>query len=290
VTGAPDTIELSVVVPCRNAADRLPELLGVLAGERPGVPWELVVVDNGSSDGTLAVAEGWSDALPVRVVDAGDRRGAWYARNVGAAAARGDHLLFLDSDDLVVPGYLATMRAALDDADLVAARLDSRPLNEGWAASSRPEEVIDGLTDHFGYLPYAAACTLGVRRAVFEEVGGFAEMLFGEDVDFCWRAQLSGRSIRTVPGAEVHYRYRGTLWGMFRQAQGYGRGQPLLFRRYRALGMPGRSWRQTARDWRGILVQLAYARSRRELAAALFLLGVYAGRVEGSLRHRALYL
>jgi glycosyltransferase involved in cell wall biosynthesis len=278
------SLDLSVVIPCRDAARHLPQLLAALADERPGVPWEVVVVDNGSRDGTRALAERWAGRLPVRVVDASERPGAWYARNAGAAAARGDHLLFLDSDDLITPGYLAAMRAGLEGDQLVAARLDSRTLNEGWSADSRPEAVVDGLFDHFDFLPYAPTCTLGVRRSAFERLGGFAPVPFAEDVDFSWRAQLAGLVLRPVPEAVVRYRYRQGLRALVGQARRYGAAQALLHRRYRDAGMPGRSWAQSLRGWKGVLRQLVHARNRADLAAALFLIGVYAGRLEGSAR------
>jgi glycosyltransferase involved in cell wall biosynthesis len=286
----PTGVELSVVVPCLNSAESLPDLFAQLAREELDAPWELLLVDNGSTDQTRAVAESWADRLPVRVVDGAGRRGAWYARNVGVTAARSDQILLLDSDDLVKPGYLATMRAALREADLVAARLDHWVANPAWAGASRPEAVADGLFDHFDFLPYAATCTMGLHRQPFEQVGGFSEMPFGEDVDLSWRLQLAGNTFRPAPDAVVYYRYRTTLRSMFRQARGYGRGQPALYRRFGTSGMPRRRWRQVGRSWRGALVQLAYARSKRELAAALFLLGVYLGRIEGSVRARVIYL
>jgi glycosyltransferase involved in cell wall biosynthesis len=285
----PRPMALSVVVPCRNAATHLPGLLDALARERPGVPWEVVVVDNSSTDETRAIAEARGD-LPVRVVDAPDHLGPGYARNVGAAAAAGEHVLFLDSDDLIAPGYLPAMHAGLATADIVGAGLDARTLNPGWAVESRPGAVAEGLLDHFDFLPYAPSGALGVRRAAFEQLGGFAEVPFAEDVDFCWRAQLSGKRLRAVPDATVHYRYRPTLGAMFAQAVRYGGAQSLLYRRYRDVGMPGRSVRDAAAAWRGLVIMLVYTRSKPELARSVFLLGVYVGRIVGSVRNRVVYL
>jgi glycosyltransferase involved in cell wall biosynthesis len=285
----PRPVALSVVVPCRNATAHLPGLLGALARERPGVPWEVVVVDNGSTDGTRAVAQRGADVLPVRVVDAPDHHGPGYARNVGAAAAAGEHVLFLDSDDLIAPGYVPAMRAGLATADVVGAGLDAVALNPGWAVDSRPSGIADGLLDHFDFLPYAPSGAMGVRRTVFEQLGGFADVPFAEDVDFCWRAQLAGKRLRAVPQAVVHYRYRPTLRAMFAQAGRYGRAQPLLYRRYRDAGMPGRSIREAVAAWRGLAVMLVHTRSKPELARFVFLLGIYTGRIVGSLRNRVLY-
>jgi glycosyltransferase involved in cell wall biosynthesis len=283
-------VALSVVIPCRNAASHLPKLLDALAQESPGVSWEVVVVDNGSTDGTRTVAERRADTLPVRVVDAPGQRGPGYARNVGAAAAAGEHILFVDSDDLIAPGYLAAMHAGLATADIVGAGLDARALNPGWAAESRPGAIADGLLDHFDFLPYAPSGAMGVRRTVFEQLGGFGDVPFAEDVDFCWRAQLAGKQVSAVPEAVIHYRYRPTLRAMFTQARRYGGAQALLYRRYRDAGMPGRSFRDAGAAWRGLAVMLVYTRSKPELARCVFLLGVYVGRLVGSLRHRVVYL
>ena len=281
---------LSVVIPCRNAAAHLPGLLDALAREHLDVPWEVVVVDNGSTDATRAIAESRAGVLPVRIVDAPDQDGAGYARNVGANAAVGEHLLFLDHDDLIAPGYLPAMHMALDSADIVGARLDARALNPSWAVESRPESLVDGLLDHFDFLPYAPSGALGVRRAVFEELGGFGDFPFADDVDFCWRAQLAGKRVAAVPEAMVHYRYRPNLRAMFGQARRYGQAQARLYRRYRREGMPGRSFSRAAADWRGLLVMLVYTRHKGEFAQFVFLFGIYVGRIAGSLRHRVVYL
>ncbi|MEJ7582565.1 MAG: glycosyltransferase family 2 protein [Acidimicrobiales bacterium] len=133
------------------------------------------------------------------------------------------------------------------------------------------------------------SCALGVRRTVFDRLGGFADG-DGEDVDLCWRAQLAGCRLRHVPAATLHYRYRTSLPATFRQARIYGAAHPLLYRRYRDAGMPGRSLREAGAGWAGLLRMLVYTRTKTELARVVFLLGVYVGRILGSLRYRAIYL
>ena len=222
-------IGLAVVIPCRNAADDLGEALTALASERLGESWEVIVVDNGSRDQTKAVARSFEGCLPLRIVDAPETKGPGYARNVGAAEARGEHLLFLDSDDVIAPGYLACMVKALARADLVAAQLDGERLNPGWIARSRPLGLEGGLNRSLEFLPFATSACLGVRRATFESLGGFADMRAGEDVDLCWRAQLAGFTLEAAAGAVLRYRFRHTLPGIFRQAVGYGaRATPVV--------------------------------------------------------------
>jgi glycosyltransferase involved in cell wall biosynthesis len=283
-------VALSVVMPCRDAAGHLGDALRALAQEQLDVPWEIVIADNGSRDRTRDVALAFQDVLAIRVVDASGRRGPGFARNAGAAAAAGEHLVFLDSDDVVAPGYLARMLEGLADADLVAAQLDGERLNPAWLVRSRPLGLEGGLNRSLGFLPYATSSGLGVRRRAFEALDGFAEMRAGEDVDLCWRAQLRGMTLRVAPGAVLHYRFRQTRWGTFTQAVGYGRAQPLLYRRFRDAGMTRRGVRQGVRDW-GVAVRLLV---RKNGAAApfegVYLAGLAVGRALGTARYRAPYL
>jgi glycosyltransferase involved in cell wall biosynthesis len=233
-------LALSVVLPCRDAAGHLGDALRALADEQLDQPWEIVVADNGSRDRTRAVALSFQDSVALRVVDASRRRGPGFARNVGAAAACGEH-----------PGEVPGRD------DVVAVEKD---------------EVL-------------AAC----RRRSFDDLGGFAELRAGEDVDLCWRAQLRGMTLEVARGAVLHYRFRRTRWGTFTQAVGYGQAQPLLYRRFRDAGMERRSARQGLQDWRVAARRLARTNGTAPFDG-VYLAGVAVGRALGSARHRTPYL
>jgi glycosyltransferase involved in cell wall biosynthesis len=107
VTGAAGSCELSVVIPARNAADTIGVQLESLVRQRFDRPWEVVVVDNGSTDGTRAAVESFADRLPgLRIVDASERQGIGYARNRGVEAACGRLIAYCDADDAVSEGSL----------------------------------------------------------------------------------------------------------------------------------------------------------------------------------------
>jgi glycosyltransferase involved in cell wall biosynthesis len=281
-------VEVSVVVPCRDASQHLPTLLDSLVADGFDRPWEVVVVDDGSRDRTVDVARSYAGRLPVRVVTT-SVGAPGLARNAGAAAAAGAHLVFLDGDDAVAPGYLAAMHAALGGSDLVAARADTDHLNPAWVAESRPLGLEDGLNRSLGFLPYATSACLGVRRTAFEALGGFAPMRTCEDIDLCWRAQRRGLTLAAAPGAVLHYRLRSGTTAVLRQAVGYGRSMPLLYRRFGADGMARPTWRQAARAWRtGLTKVVGTDRARR--AEGVYLLGLAIGRAVGSVEHRVRYL
>ena len=285
-------MRLSVVIPCLNSADQLPVQLWALAREKWQGWWEVVIADNGSTDGTREVAEQFKDRLPrLLVVDASARRGAAYARNVGARSASGEAFLFLDADDEIAPGYLPAMADALAYHDFVAAYRDSESLNTGWVRMSRHTHPYEGFRTFFNFLPHAGGTRIGVRRSIFESVGGFDQnLLRGEDVDFCWRVQLVGTPLRLAPEAIARVRYPDSFGRMYRQARLSGRGDALLYRRYRAAGMPGRSIGDGLREWLRLIRRLPHIRGTSDRARWLRRLGQCVGRLEGSLRYRVLYL
>ncbi len=285
-------MRLSVVIPCRNTADQLPRQLWALAREKWQGWWEVVIADNGSTDGTREVAEAFKDRLPrLLVVDASARRGASYARNVGALSASGEAFLFLDADDEIAPGYLPAMADALAHHDFVAAYRDSESLNTGWVRLSRRTHPYEGFRNFYHFLPHAGGTRIGVRRSIFESAGGFDEnILGGEDVDFCWRVQLAGIPLRLVPEATVRVRFRQSLPRIYKQARLSGRGDALLYRRYRAAGMPGRSIGDGLRDWLRLIQRLPHIRGKSDWARWIRRLGQRVGRLEGSLRYRVIHL
>lgn len=242
-------VTASVVVPALDAAGTLEAQLRALARQQADVSWELLICDNGSTDGTAELARRWQGAIPgLRVVDASRRRGAAAARNAGAAVARGSLLLFCDADDEVGDGWLSSMVEALGSSEAVAGARRYDRLN---AERFGPDDWTAPLFRlPFGPpLPAASSNNLGVRRAVFDEVGGFDESLrTGEDVDLCWRLQLAGHRLTGEPRAVVDVRRRSGVVGVFRQSYGYGLGDAVLARKHagqvavpQAAGVPDRA-------------------------------------------------
>lgn len=286
-------MELSVVIACFNGAETLATQLDALLAQSIDEPWEILISDNGSRDRSRELVRDYAARFPrVRLVDSSDRPGLAHARNVGARAADAFALAFCDQDDRVAPGWLAAMAAALRRHELVAGRLEHDLLNEPWTIEVRGRPQVDGLLQYEpGWPPFAFGCTLGVRKALHERLGGFDERFANgaEDADYCWRAQRAGVELVFVPEAVTHYRFRHSLHGVFRQGRDYGESEAQVYAKHRLLGLPRaeRPLRTGARLWLATAVAFARARSRGGLAVALWLLGQRVGRTRGSLRHRA---
>ena len=285
-------VELSVIVPCRNPGPCFRNLLESLATQRVDAPWEVIIVDNQSSDDSRALALSFSDRLTLRIIDATEKANASYARNLGVRAASGEKLFFIDADDEVAPGYLAAMAKALDSYDFVTSRVDSATLNPPWACTAQglgwQETSVETA---FDFLP-ATGINVGIRRALFDSLGGFSEEYPGsQDIAFSWNVQIrKGLTIHFVPEAVYRYRHRATLREMFRQSCNWGSSNVLLFREFRKHGMPGKTVKEALWDWKDTALSLLKARTKSEFASQVVRAGYCVGRLKGSLQYRVLYL
>lgn len=283
---------VSVVLRCRNSESTLPRQLDALAQQAWAGAWELLLVDNGSTDASVEVARSYADRLPLRILSATERAGGAYGLNVGVRAARAPAALFCDSDDEVGDGWLATMSEALRTHDLVACRHDVEALNPRWLRGSREPAFAEALPRLAfpPYLPHATSSAMGVARRVFDELGGFDETVAAlHDTDFAVRAGLAGYTIHFVPDAVVRYRYRASPAGIFDQARAYAQDMALLQRRYVPAGAPvpgRRTW--LVEGWKPVLRALPRAGTRAGRARLAWLLGWQAGRYAGSVRYRVL--
>jgi GT2 family glycosyltransferase len=274
---------VSVVIPVLNGERFLGEQLAALSEQQVEGGFEVLVCDNGSTDGSVALARGFGDRLRLRVVDASARRGQTYARNLGATLASAPSLVFLDQDDVVMPGYLDAMRAALTTNEIVASRVECERLNPGWVGKVR--QVAQTVALPRDPRPWGYGCTLGVRKGLFERLGGFdiGFRVAAEDVDLCWRAAALGAEVAFVPEAILCYRFRDSLRALFRDGRRYGLGGVAVSRKHGLVAEHPREWLvRTA----GALRRLLVGPDLGTRGQGAFLLGRRLGILEGAIRRR----
>ena len=273
-------------MPVFNEAAHVDEQLAALAAQTYTDDWELVIADNGSTDGTVTRVQAWADRLPIRVIDASGAIGAGPARNLGVAAALGTALVFCDGDDVVDPGWLAAHAVALDRADLVAGAIAS--FTDGTAVtetlrSTRAPTLL-------GWRAYAQGANCSVRRAAFETVGGFRDdQRYGEDVDLSWRMQLDGFTLAYAPDAVVHKRVPSGTKALLRQYYRYGMSDVDLYARYRSHGVTRPSAKDLARTYAGLIARLPGLRAPEVRARWARQAGRRAGRLAASTRQRTFF-
>ena len=280
-------MKLSIVMPCRNAAKTIETQLNALCHQQWHGGWEVIVADNGSNDGTQDLVASFHGRLPgLRLLDASAKRGAAYARNLGARQASGDALVFCDADDEVGLGWLSAMGNALGRHDFVASRMDVEKLNSPALAAAINN--VQGKELRRAYYPpflfHAGSSGMGVKRNLHEQIGGFDESLRErEDTDYCFRMQLAGVSLHFVAEATIHIRYSDK--DLFRQARRWARYQALLYKRYGRnlpLERPWRSYLQTWRDLIGCMPRVFRAQTR---SAWMKTAGTQIGLLEGVVRY-----
>ncbi|GAA0461706.1 hypothetical protein GCM10009544_25270 [Streptomyces stramineus] len=279
---------VSVVIPVRDGALTLPAQLRALASQTCAIPWEVLVVDNGSTDATREVAEKARPDLPgLRIIDAHERPGESFARNRGIAAARGDFIAFCDADDVADPGWLAALTGAAPDADLIGGSLDSGVLSPAYA-----DEQPVPMTEQTDFLPFARGANCAAWTDVLTTIGGWDESYRsgGEDMDLSWRARLCGYRVGYAPDARMHYRLRAELCALARQKWNYGRSGARLYAAYRHAGFERRDHRTVLMNWSWLLLHAPdLARSpglrRRWIRYGARLSGFLAGSVEQGVRY-----
>jgi glycosyltransferase involved in cell wall biosynthesis len=209
---------VSVVIATRNRADRLRQALDSL--ERMSPPnmfsWELIVVDNGSTDGTREVVNDCEARmiLPLRyLIEL--RHGKSAALNAGVRAATGDVVAFTDDDCVMSPEWLTAIAIEFDNNPSVAA-IGGRV--ELYDAKDQPY-TIRTQTTREAYAPLKmtaliVGCNMAFRREVLSAVGAFDESLgpgsrcrAAEDFDLLYRAHLRGLSIVYVPEVLVYHNH-----------------------------------------------------------------------------------
>ena len=176
---------ITVIVPVRNEAAHLGEQLDALGRQTFDGPWEILVVDHNSTDGTPDIVREWQARLPsLRLERAPLARNVAGVRNRGVELASADLLAFCDGDDVVADGWLAAIVEGLAGDDLVVGPRDATRLNAPGSFRYRPPV---GGNEQFGNGKFilASGMNFAVHREAYLAVGGSDETIgHGEDIDF----------------------------------------------------------------------------------------------------------
>lgn len=280
-------MQLSIIIPCWNAEATIAVQLEALRSQQWSEPWEIIVADNGSTDGTVQVIKHYQALMPhLRLVTAVGKQGAAFARNIAAQASTAETLAFCDADDEVAEDWVAAIGEALKIHDFVASKFEHCKLNAPDILQFRRPNQSEGLMSH-PFLPHAGGCGLGIKRVLHERIGGFDdEIRFLEDTDYCWRLQLMGIPLQFVPEAVIHVRYRDTIATSFSQAQQWGECSVLLYQRFLSQGHPVFTVKDAWKEWFSLAKQLIKVRSRGAWAKWLRNLGWRLGCVKGAMKYR----
>lgn len=214
------TLRVSVIVPVCNGGSDFVRSLQALRASTADFPWELIVVDDGSSDASAEQAR----VAGARVLTTQrPRSGPAIARNIGAMAAQGEILLFVDADVVVTPATIAEVAAEFEKdpkLDALFGSYDRRPAAPNFVSQYK------NLFHHYvhqssrpGVTTFWAGCG-AIRSAVFQEVGGFDSSLYGrpsiEDIELGYRLTRAGYIVRLCHHIQVTHLKRWTARSLLR--------------------------------------------------------------------------
>lgn len=239
------TPRVSVVVCSYNGASTLEQCLQSLK-ELVYPDYEVILVDDGSTDNTPEIAGRFPEVRTIRQ----QNMGLSAARNVGLHAATGEIVVYTDSDCFVDQDWLGLLVQRLVKSGASAVGGPNLTPDDGWlagciaAAPGQPTHVLisDEEAEHI------PGCNMAFRIEVLKGIGGFDPIFTkaGDDVDLCWRLIDAGHSITFAPGAFVwHHRRQGPR-PYFKQQAGYGEAEAMLARKH-----PGRFNAWGSGRWRG---------------------------------------
>ncbi|HEV2336674.1 MAG TPA: glycosyltransferase [Stellaceae bacterium] len=223
---------ISVVVCAYNAERTMEACLASLeALDYPD--YEVIVVNDGSTDRTLEIAE----SFPFCRIVSQPNKGLSIARNVGAAAATGEIVAYTDSDCVADPDWLTYLAARMEAGNLAACGGPNFPPPEDSLVPAAvavspggPTHVLisDEVAEHI------AGCNMAFRRDILQGLGGFDPIYraAGDDVDICWRFQDAGHAIGFSPAAVVWHFRRNTVRAYLNQQKGYGKAEALVYAKH----------------------------------------------------------
>ena len=223
---------VSVVVCSYNAERTMKACLASL--ETLDYPdYEVIVVNDGSTDRTLEIAE----RFPFCRIISQPNKGLSIARNVGAEAATGEIVAYTDSDCVADPDWLTYLVAKMETSNLAACGGPNFPPPEDSLVPAAvavspggPTHVLisDEIAEHI------AGCNMAFRRDALLALGGFDPVYraAGDDVDICWRFQDAGHTIGFSPAAIVWHFRRNTVKAYIGQQKGYGKAEALVYAKH----------------------------------------------------------
>ncbi len=231
-------MKYSLIIPVYNRPDEVDELLASLEAQTM-TDFEVVIVEDGSTIPCQSVVNEHASRLALRYFQK-TNSGPGQSRNYGAERSQGEYLIVLDSDCVLPPGYLQ----AVDD------ELSANPC-DAFGGPDRAHESFSPVQKAINYSMtsffttggirggkkkldkfYPRSFNMGIRTDLYQRLGGFSSMRFGEDIDFSIRIFQSGASCRLFPEAWVWHKRRTDMKKFFKQVHNSGIARINLHKRH----------------------------------------------------------
>lgn len=231
-------MKYSIIVPVFNRPDEVDELLESLLSQEEK-DFEVIIVEDGSKVPCKKVCDKYANRLDLHYYYK-ENSGPGQSRNYGAERAKGDYLLILDSDVVLPKGYI---RAVSEELNREPADAFGGPDCAHESFTDTQKAISYSMTSFFttGGIRggkkkldkfYPRSFNMGIRRDVYQELGGFSKMRFGEDIDFSIRIFKAGKRCRLFPEAWVWHKRRTDFRKFWKQVYNSGIARINLYKKY----------------------------------------------------------
>ena len=232
-------LNFSIIVPVYNRPNEIDELLESLTKQDFSDDFEVVIVEDGSSDSSEEIVNKYINQLNINYFFK-ENSGAGASRNFGMEKASGNYFIILDSDVIVPPQYLAEVKKALKDnyTDAFggpdAAHSSFTALQKAINYSMTSVLTTGGIRGKKKSVGkfQPRSFNLGMSKTAFEKTQGFSKMKNGEDIDLTFRLWENGFETQLIEKAYVFHKRRSTIQQFFKQTFGFGTARPILNKKY----------------------------------------------------------
>ena len=233
-------MKYSIIVPVFNRPDEVDELLESLCSQTLK-DFEVVIVEDGSQKTCKDVCDKYADILDLHYY-LKENSGPGQSRNYGVERAQGEYVIVLDSDVVLPSGFLAAVDSSINHQPSAivawggpdAAHPSFTPVQKAISYSMTSFFTTGGIRGGKAKLDkfYPRSFNMGIRRDVYQQLGGFSKMRFGEDIDFSYRIVEAGYKPRLFPDAWVWHKRRTDFRKFFRQVYNSGIARINLTKRH----------------------------------------------------------
>lgn len=232
-------VSFSIIVPVYNRPQEIDELLESLTQQDFQDDFEVIVVEDGSTDSSVEVVKKYTNSLQINYFFK-ENSGAGASRNYGMERANGNYFIILDSDVIVPTQYLTEVSKALKDnftdafggPDAAHPNFTSLQKAINYSMTSfLTTGGIRGKKKGVGKFQ-PRSFNLGLSKAAFEKTNGFSKLKVGEDIDLTFRLWEHGFKTQLIERAFVYHKRRSTIKQFFKQTFAFGTARPVLNKRY----------------------------------------------------------
>jgi glycosyltransferase involved in cell wall biosynthesis len=228
----------SIIIPLYNRPQEIDELLHTLTKQNY-LQFEVLIIEDGSKIDAKAIVDSYTDRLDISYYFK-ENAGQGFARNFGFERAKGDYFIVFDSDCLIPPNYLETVKNYL-----LKEQLDAYGGPDGSHTSFTPVQKaisysmtspfttggIRGNKKHIGTF-HPRSFNMGISREVWEKTGGFILTRLGEDIEFSIRIHSLGYKIGLIPDAVVYHKRRTDFVQFYKQLHFFGRARINIYKHF----------------------------------------------------------